>query len=592
MRGQLVQPVIGPVPPQHITDRLDEVAQLPHVGTFENNRRDAARLLLVEINRDILGPYRIRLSVSAALLLLYEATWDVQQASRNFNMQEAMGRLHIRFDRTRSLEQRPFARPSSHEVVDAATHHTQERQDERLALMLNITDRPDVASVVSHLQAHRWNLPAALNDWFRNGIPVVQPTRGRPQIRLNMDMTPRAVPAANSVRPPLNQDVTMFSAEPAEYTNAEDYQGPAAEGELRQLDHRQNGFFIQRDLRRPLQLGCEDSSRLSYEHTQHGKVKLKRFKEKCFVWAEFGGRKQPFKPAEGQSHKPSAERPVTFDFNDPAHLKIYNKCFCQNRHRITGVLEREQHQPWSVAERLRLLRHHQQAWDRLLRDNIPVPAGQKRRIKYTKERGNRWTADLNKRFKGTSEKRNHSRSRGAVNTQRTRMSECIGRFNVEPDQAWFDKETAKRRKLLANETAEERRKRLAKEAQEQKEWNEADKALNEKWDQEDAAEEEVKEADDEGPEDEKDEATDEAANKDMDEDADDEEEWEKLDDEDEIEDESKTEEEKRLEGKRKRSGIRRQPDVYDDTEFTKKGKGGGDDKGDGDGRGGVPIGAA
>ena len=337
-----MQPVIGPVAPEHITDRLDQVAQLPHAGTFENNRREAARMLLAELNRDILGPVQVRMSVSAALLLLYEAAWDIQQVTQGFDMQEVMGRLHMRFDRTRSLEQRHFARPSSHTVVDAATHHTQERQDERLALMLNITDRPDVDSVVAHLQAHQWNLPAALDDWFRNGIPVVQPTRGRPQVRLKMDWTPRAVPAANSVRPPLNQDVTMFDAEAAEYMNAADYQGPAAERELRQLDHRQNGFFISNDARLPLQRGCEDLSRLSYEHTQHGRVKYKRFAEKCFVWPEMGDPKQPFKPAEGKPHNLSAERPVAFDFNNPAHLKVYNKSFCQNRHRITGVLEREE----------------------------------------------------------------------------------------------------------------------------------------------------------------------------------------------------------------------------------------------------------
>ena len=580
MGGQPVQTVIGPTPPDHITDRLNQVARLPHAGTFENNRREAARQMLAELNHGILGPFRIRLSVSAALLLLYEASWDIQQAARNFNWQEAMGRLHIRFDRTRSLEQRPFARPSSHTVVDAATHHTQERQDERLALMLNITDRPDVDSVVAHLQAHQWNLPAALNDWFRSGIPVVHPTRGRPHVRLNIDMTPRAVPAANSVRPPLNQDVTMFSPEPAEYMHAVDYQGPAAGRELRQLGHRQNGFFISRDLRRPLQLGCEDFSRLSYEHTQHGKVKLKRFLDPCFVWPETGQRKQPFKPAEGETHKPSAARPVTFNFDDREHLKLYNKSFSQNRHRITGVLEREETQPWSVAERLRLLRHHQRAWDQLLRDDGPVPAGQKRRIKYTKQRGDRWTADLNRRYKGTSKKRNHSRSRGAVNTQRTRMSECVGRFNVEPDQAWFDKEAAKRRKLLANETAEERRKRLAKEAQEQKEWDEADKALNEEWDQEDAAEEE--------PEDEVEHDGDAETEDEVDE----EKEWESVGDEGDEAEQSQTEEEKRLVEKGRRSGIRRQPDVYDDNEFTKKRKGDGDGKGDGAGRGGAPVGAA
>ena len=154
------------------------------------------------------------------------------------------------------------------------------------------------------------------------------------------------------------------------------------------------------------------------------------------------------------------------------------------------------------------------------------------------------------------------------------MSECVDRFNVEPDKAWFGKEAAKRTKLLATETAEEKDKRLAKEAQLQKEWDEAERALNEQWAQEDAAEEEAEEE------------------------ADREKEGDELGDGEGEEDKSKPEEykrpqEKRAAGKRMRrsSADSEDSDEFRPPEFkTRKPDGG--DGGDGDGWGSAPIGAA
>ena len=288
MNGQPVQAAPGTVTPtQEVQQRRQDVAALPHSDNIENNRREAARQFLAVVNAGRLPANRIQLSTSAVLFLLRDSNWDLDVATRRFNREAALGRLHIRYDGTRSTEQAAFAKPTPQGAGDGAV---QERQDERLTFAVEITGRPDVESIVAHLARHGWNLPKALDEWFRNGFAVVKDKHGRTTTRMLPNKSRTRVPTDQDVIPPDNQDLSAFCPEPAQYMQAKDYKGPKKPASQQDTGADRDVGFLLNDDGKPVKLGCENPYRYLKSYIQHGKLRENRYEGKTFYfWPEIKG---------------------------------------------------------------------------------------------------------------------------------------------------------------------------------------------------------------------------------------------------------------------------------------------------------------
>ena len=503
MNGQPVQAAPGIVAPtQEVQQRRQDVVALPHSDNIENNRREAARQFLATVNAGRIPAAGIQLSTSAVLFLLRDSNWDLEVAARRFNREAALGRLHIRYDGTRSTEQAAFAKPTPQGAGDGAV---QQRQDERLALAVEITGRPDVESVAAHLARHGWNLPRALDEWFRNGFTVVKDKHGNTTTRLLPNKSRTPVPSDQDILPPDNQDLSVFCPEPAQYMQAKEYKGPKKPASQQDTGADRDVGFLLNDDGKPVKLGCENPYRYLKSYIQHGKLRENRYEGKSFYfWPGIKGNSgnsigqsgNPLPPPppppssssssseSSSSHAPSSDgeeekscssvspdtpkKPlVEFEWTRQVDIDRLNAFHRENNYRIKGTKKRDRAWPWTEAERKKLIQLHEEEWPAVVQQ-YPDPKDPKRKIEFSRELGERWEGIFNgPEFKGKEVNgltRNTDRNRAAINTQRGRMQELIDRFGVTRDEKWF---ATKEEKAAAKKKKEEQeaKKKAKKEAE-------------------------------------------------------------------------------------------------------------------------------
>ena len=119
----------------------------------EQERRDAALAFRIAIEKSSMGT--VILSPSQAVLFLYLNAWDLGDAVALWNSQSLRANYKVlaQFDGMRTQLDRQI-------MIDDRV--VLRAQDERLALLLNITGRPDWYSLRERLVEADWNLIEAV----------------------------------------------------------------------------------------------------------------------------------------------------------------------------------------------------------------------------------------------------------------------------------------------------------------------------------------------------------------------------------------------------------------------------------------------
>lgn len=162
--------------------------------SIEQERRDTAVVFRDQVRA--MPSDAARLSISEAILLLHLADWDLGKAVKDWRgLDDARDRLHVAFDRMRS--------PEGPDLPCLAEDRARmERQDERLAVLLDVTIRPDWRSVQEHLLANQFDLVAAVVRWFKTGIAKVKKAKDQKLTRKDTRMNAMKMPSDDDVKPP------------------------------------------------------------------------------------------------------------------------------------------------------------------------------------------------------------------------------------------------------------------------------------------------------------------------------------------------------------------------------------------------------
>ena len=429
------------------------VRNLPRIPQNPEQERRLAALLL----RNTLMTHhgrKARLSITEAILLCHLADWDLGVAVEDFeNKDKALDRLHIHFDRMRSSE---GTKPSRDIDINGA----QERQSERLAILMSITTRTDWGSLQNFLAKEQFDLISALERWYKYGITVATTKADKKKTSKDVfsNEIPLPFPADCVADPQLNDGA--WADEFGFYQQVADYDGDQnliPLPPLREDDrHRVFGTLLFPD-RTTLQRGnfhvedyfvVEAINKNKYVHARFSKNEFKKKSGGAlFKWPKLGaGYGEDITPSDDEDDTDEEEKTkkkrktyVTFSFNDPQHLALLNNWRRQIFSRTTGVLMRAGSQQWQPVELAKLYQLVDDYWteyvlDKGLEDDDYLPVSRKK-LEF-------WAEELDECFIGTcpgSTAIRGDRTWEAVGTQLRRTFPIIDSFNIPEDKAWFVK---------------------------------------------------------------------------------------------------------------------------------------------------------
>lgn len=406
-------------------------------SNFEQERRWAAVVFRDQIQG--LPNNSATLSVSQSVLLLQLADWDVGQALDDWaGLDDALDRLHVAFDRMRSPEGDKVAQYKK----DRARS---ERQDERLAILINLTGRPDWRSLQLFLmQQCQWDLVKAVTIWFRSGIPVAKKAKDKAMTR--KDSRQNKIPAPSDKDILADPADKKWASEPAFYRRVSDFSRedlvPIPPLHEDDRETRPYGHLINPQ-RGTIQAGhyfVEDH--FVVEYISKGKYWYNRFQKrsvgkggKPFKWPKFG-RGYGVVASSDSDSDPNAEDKILFDFSDATHVSKLNAWRRQQFARATGVMRRKGSQRWEPMENALLHSLIKGYYDKRA-------SGETGPVKMSLGRLNDITKFLNEAFVGTrpgaATAIRGERTPTSVGTQMRRFFPIIRDFGVKADDAWFSK---------------------------------------------------------------------------------------------------------------------------------------------------------
>jgi hypothetical protein len=401
----------------------------------------------------------VLLSPTQAILLLHLAGWDLQEAVDTWNSMSIRDNF-LRLGLFDSMRERLQEEPALRDAGILA------QQDERLALLCNITARADWYSMLQRLKECRWNVIDAIKAWFMTGIArALKPKRsaGITGVRNDINGYPRQWPAQEDciAKTPIDED---WGEEPDSYMPEDEKPKmkpkDGCKPTIRDLTSKREGFLLtvnERRARDPAHLGIPNPTLFLIEWIAKGKYWSKRFKGNMFEFPEL-------EDVDNDSEREPDSRTnrVPFDWNVQLHVDKLNNWRRQCTVRLTGEHQRESTQKWTEEEKEFLIKLNKVYFEESKRANPSVPGNDLLPMTIPTTKKNEWEKLFNQKFEGTipegSDKPRVGRKAAALMTQRGRISELVNKYKVTPDQAWFKKQKDAEDKRKAKQEAEEKRK--------------------------------------------------------------------------------------------------------------------------------------
>lgn len=425
----------------------------------EQERRDAGLALRLQFE-DLNDRKEVDMTPSEAVLLLHMADWEFSGACKEYNsLPEAKQAVRKQFDRMRS-------RLPKRTVKARATDKLQQRQlrqqDERLATFINITGRSDWYSLKVFLQKRRWNLIAAIEAWFRSGVPPVMSRRKNIVYDLRNDFNMKALPAPSGQdwQPQadgngedgwaLDWETVMEVPEVAsddETSDEESESDPETETEdppspitktkkpNGRAKDRPDGFALHQ-MKGTAKPGLKSDWRFLFEYISKGRYWANRFKAyEKFDWPEVA--------LHDQRRRDSSQSRVQFDWNNQEHIHLLNNFRRQNTCRTTNTGAREAAQLWSDEEKEFLLQMNVE-WLAEMRQKFPeVSEDDLVKKPISNKTKQDWKDRLNAKFEGTVQEGStiprRERSIVSIISQRSRTPAIIEKFKLKADSEYFRK---------------------------------------------------------------------------------------------------------------------------------------------------------
>ncbi|ETN46022.1 uncharacterized protein HMPREF1541_00205 [Cyphellophora europaea CBS 101466] len=417
----------NPVTPTDTNEAHRIIDDLPS-ETYHEDERRAAAVKFRDLILSLPGAMRATLSISEAVLLLHLAGWDMHVAREEWRgHDDALNRLHVNFDRMRSPEGTKVIRKASGE---------QERQDERLALLIALTGRADWRSLQLFLQSEdvQFNVVHAIVIWFRTGIGAARAKRDQKTRRDSLQQE-LPMPSAKSTFAPVPDNSWRQEAEFFRRVNdfdpANDNLVPLPPLREDNRGKRPFGFLIEPD-RTPLQAGRYFAEEyFTVDYITGGKYKAVSFSRKEYKWPRLD---------DSSTDSEDKDKP-RYDFSKEDDIKKINAFRRQPFSRATGVLIRKGSQVWFPIENALLhqslknaFEKHQQAHGNSA--NAPKFGVSDQLIQQLAD-------GLNDAFVGTRPGATAAirgeRTAEAVATQSRRFFPNVEEFGIPMDSNWFNK---------------------------------------------------------------------------------------------------------------------------------------------------------
>lgn len=376
---------------------------------MEEERRAAARMLFTLIQHETLGSNNtLVLCVSEAILILHLARWEWTRAVRMAaDIAETRALLSVRFDHMRTTA----------DAID---------RDERLATMLQITQRSDWHSVQKFLASHKWDLIKAIVAWYKKGIEVVRHPKDKAGTqgegmgrRKDLSQKPLPLPCTNDTTPDKQQCDVDWAAEPQEYVQTGSIRIVKRPTSTVKNGDKKPGFMLDDDPT-PVQKGVKKPSKLCVEYISKGDYRQNVFKHKKFNWT-------------GASDD---DRPP-FDWDKQEHLEALNSFRRQTRQRNTFVTRREPGQKFSQDELDFLYDLSERHVQKLMKNNPGHTRTDLLPFTVSADLKESWLKAFNKKFAGKKfgihKKPLKPRNINALMTQRHRYKKLQEDFRLKPD---------------------------------------------------------------------------------------------------------------------------------------------------------------
>ncbi|KIV95722.1 hypothetical protein PV10_03341 [Exophiala mesophila] len=442
----------------------------------EQERRDAGLALRIHYE-DQADDEEVEVTPSEAILLLHMADWDFTEACEQFrSLPDAIRAVGKQFDRMRSSLPPQTLKPRAGDEIQ---EQQLREQDERLATFINITGRSDWFSLKVFLEKRHWNLIAAIEAWFRSGVPPVLSRRKHVLYDLRYDYNMKTLP------PPSGQDwepqadgngedgwaldrdtdvevLETTSSDDGDETSDDesesdtepeaDFERPKSSVSKTQKptatsNRRPEGFTLHL-MKGTAKPGLRSDWRFLHEYISRGRYWANRFKAyEKFEWPALGTH-------DHHRRKPSQTR-VPFDWNNQEHIHLLNNFRRQNNCRTTNTSLREAAQLWSEEEKEFLLQLNLE-WLATMRQQFPdLPEDDLMKKPICNQTKKDWQTRLNAKFQGTIQQGSttprRERSIVAIISQRTRTPAIIERFKLKADAEYF----RKRANRIAKEKSKE-----------------------------------------------------------------------------------------------------------------------------------------
>ncbi len=500
----------------------------------EQERRDAALAFRIEVEEASMST--VIPSPSQAILFLYLSGWDLGMAVARWNSATLRENYELlgQFDRMRQ----PLRR-----AIDVENRERLLSQDERLALLLNITGRPDWNSIRERLIEADYNVIEALTAWFRPGIRPERPaqTNTFSGIRFGVNMREVAWPRdadtdaaegtvldegwgrePNLFMPDNNPDLPTEAQvvdendeavakkeESASAVKDKDVSKPKKPAKIikgtKPIERRRrNGFLIHIDstqARETAQVGVPNPQLFLVEWIAKQRYWSNRFKHKSLRFPEL----------ERSHYMPPRPNRPEFDWNSQANINLLNNWRRQAIIRVTGFNSREGSQKWSQEEIDFLVSLTEELLEEAKNEFSGKSENELLPLVVTTKKKVEWARRFNEKFTGTtqpgSDKPRVDRKFAALMTQRGRIQLLVDRYKCAPDKKWYElqerkeaKAGQKRKREPSEEEEEPAEGDEAAEVEETAEGEDVDDTVitraTEDGDADDELEEELSDADD------------------------------------------------------------------------------------------------
>jgi hypothetical protein len=416
----------------------DCLHDLPFSNDVEHERRDTA-VSFRDLVKKNMGE---DLAVSEAMLLLYLGDWDLARAVQHYqDMDDALDRLHINFDRMRSSEGTK---------ITHGTDDQQARHDERPAVLLDITARSDWVAIQNHLALHKYNLVAALVSWFKHGIAVAHGSGKDRKTRMDVNRQPLPLPdAADTAAPGLDEEWAVerrFYRRVADFSSEESVPLPVLrEGPEEGKKGRFFGYLIRSDKSTVPVGNLNAGAFFLIEYIHKGRYKaLRSTGRQHFRWQQLND-DQEVSDENDQSDEPAQQEDHRdlFDFKNSTHVKLLNDWRRQVFRRVTGIITRQAVQVWTYIEHAFLYQLLQAYRAESVQHNDQDPQAT---LQFTRQTYEEFADRLNEQFAGTiapgATQVRQLCNPQAIETQARRFWPNVNDLKAARDNVWVARKSA------------------------------------------------------------------------------------------------------------------------------------------------------